>query len=62
MECRYKHDCKMFAYIREHRVREEFIAEYCEGPEREACARFQIRAAGGVAPLDLLPDGDTIQV
>lgn len=60
MICRYVEDCRMFSYIRESGVREEYTTRYCKGPERAHCVRYQLAQKGGPVPLDLLPDGTTI--
>ena len=60
MTCRYTEDCRMFAYIRESRIREDLLLRYCEGDERESCERLKLKSAGKPVPLDLLPDGSTI--
>jgi hypothetical protein len=61
MDCRYIDDCRMFAFIREHHVREDYVTMYCQGPKRDECERYKLRSAGRSVPLDLTPDGGTIE-
>ena len=60
MECRYIDDCAMFPRIRDAETRQHYVVEFCRGPRNIDCERFKIRVQGMPIPVDLLPDGGTI--
>jgi hypothetical protein len=60
-DCAYLEGCPVFARIESHELRTMWILEYCKGGESAECARFKLKSQGATVPLDLLPDGSTLE-
>jgi hypothetical protein len=59
-DCAYLEGCPIFARIESHELRTMWILEYCKGGESPDCARLKLKKQGRTVPIDLLPDGSTI--
>ena len=59
--CPYLDDCPIFRRLGTQGSRDDWIHRYCRGEEPEACERFRGKRSGLPVPVDLLPDGSTIE-
>ena len=59
-DCAYLEGCPIFARIQSHELRTMWILEYCKGGESSQCERLKVKKQGRTVPIDLLPDGSTI--
>ncbi len=59
MRCIYHESCTMIKSKRLKSLMDVFIPIYCDG-DFHRCARVQLKVAGQIVPIMLLPDGKKI--
>ncbi|MHB1516100.1 MAG: ankyrin repeat domain-containing protein [Acidiferrobacteraceae bacterium] len=61
MACSHTHHCELFAQFALNPALQVWQTHYCES-EFQLCARYQMSLMGETVPLNLLPNGATIEV
>ena len=61
MACPHQPNCPLYPTFRSQALLRIWQINFCEG-EHEKCARFQLSEQGKPVPINLLPNGQTLNL